>query len=216
MRLTPSPTERTTAATDLILCAQGLLHAADLLRGPGDPWRGRVWAGAFAGLGVAGALGAVAHGLELGEAPLRRTWRGIYLALGLTVACFAAGAVGDAWGRPAGRRAVPALGAAALGFFALSQRLRGGFLVFIVYEAAALLFALGVYARLAQGGRLAGAHLVAAGTLVSLIAAAVQTSRLRVTLLGLPLDNNGLFHLVQMAGLPILAAGLRAGQRSLD
>lgn len=207
--LIESPTERTTAATDAIIAALALAYASSMLGRGG--WRARVWAGAFAALGLAGAQGAAAHGLRLGARAHAALWRALYLTLGVMVALFAAVATADGWGERAGRRALPGLLLAAVGFYGASRRLSHGFLVFIVYEAAALLYALGIYVRLARGGRLAGAELTAAGILIALIAAAVQSSRLRLTILGMPFDNNGLFHLVQIAGLPVLAAGVRAG-----
>jgi hypothetical protein len=204
-----SPTERTTAVTDALIAALGLIYARALL-GRGT-WRARVWAGAFAALGAAGGLGAAAHGLRLSPRAHAAIWRILYLVLGLTVALFAVAATADGWGERAGRRVLPAALLAALGFYGLSQRLARGFIIFLIYEAAALLYALGVYTRLARGGRLAGAELTAAGILIALLAAAIQATRLRVDLFGVPFDNNGLFHLVQIAGLPILAAGVRAG-----
>jgi hypothetical protein len=161
-------------------------------------------------MAAAGALGVAVHGLQMPEARRTALWRPLTLILGGTVALFAAGAVGDLLGERAARRALPGLLLSALAFYALSQRLQRGFLVFIVYEAAAMLFALGAYARLAQGGRLLGAQQMAAGVLLSILAAAVQSTSLELTILGIPLDHNGLFHIVQIAGLPLLAAGLRA------
>lgn len=207
--LIASPTERTTAATDLVIAAMALAYAQDLLAR--RSWRARVWAGAFAALGLAGVLGAAAHGLQIGQRAHNALWRALYLTLGIMVALFASAATADGWGEGAGKRTLPAMLLAALGFYGLSQRLARGFIVFVIYEATALLYALGVYTRLARGGRLAGAELTAAGILLSIIAAAVQASSLRLELLGLPFDHNGLFHLVQIAGLPVLAAGVRAG-----
>lgn len=201
--------EQTTAATDAIIGAMALGYAGALLGRRG--WQARVWAAAFAALSLAGGLGAAAHGLRLGERAYATLWRVLYLTLGVMVALFAAAATGDGWGERAGRRALPGLLLAALGFYGLSQRLARGFLVFVVYEAAALLYALGVYVNLARGGRLVGAELTAAGILISLIAAAVQASSLRLSVLGLPFDHNGLFHLIQIAGLPVLVRGVRAG-----
>lgn len=209
MQLIESPTERTTAATDVVIAALALTYGGRLLRH--HSWRARVWGGALATLGAAGALGAVAHGLKLGPRPLAAIWRAIYFSLGLTVALFAAAATGDGWGQSAGRRALPAMLLAAFGFYTASQRLGRGFIVFIVYEAVALLYALGVYTRLARGGRLDGADRIAAGILLSIIAAGIQASSLRATVAGIPFDNNGLFHLVQIAALPLLAAGVENG-----
>jgi hypothetical protein len=204
-----SPTERTTAATDALIALVALAYARGLLGYAG--WRGRVWAGAFAALGVAGGLGAAAHGLRLTGYARTALWRVLYLILGVTVALFAVAATADGWGERVSRRALPLALLTALGFYGLSQRLARGFLVFLIYEAAAMLYALAVYVRLARGGRLAGAELTAAGILIALLAAAVQASSLKLEVLGVPFDHNGLFHLVQIAGLPVLAAGVRAG-----
>jgi hypothetical protein len=211
MQIIASPTERTTAATDALLGLIAVGYAAELLgRRRRAPWKAGVWAGTFGTLGAAGALGAVVHGLELAPRLRELLWRPLTLVLGVTVALFACGALGDLRGERAARRALPGALLGALGFYALSQRLRRGFLAFIAYEALAMLFALGVYVRLAQAGRLAGAQLMAAGVLLSIIAAAVQASRLELRLAGLPFDHNGLFHIIQIAGMPLLAAGLRA------
>jgi hypothetical protein len=211
IQIIESPTERTTAATDALLAAVSLGYAAELLgRRQSHPWKAGVWAGAFAASGVSGVLGAAAHGFEMPEERRALLWRPLTLTLGITVALFAAGAVGDLLGARAARRALPGLLLSALGFYALKQRLQRGFIIFIIYEAAAMLFALGAYARLVQSGRLDGAQQMAAGVLISIIAAALQASSLELTIFGVPLDHNGLFHIVQIAGLPVLAAGLRA------
>lgn len=211
IQLTQDQREQTTAATNLLLATLAGGYAANLLHLRADRWRTRVWTLAFGGLGVAAGVGAIVHGLQLGERAKALLWRWIYLTLGLVVALFAAGAIRDGWGPRAGRRALPLTLLAGLGFFAISQRVQRGFLVFVVYEASALLFALAVYVRLARNGQLAGAPLVAAGVLLSILAAAVQTTDWELNVFGLPFDHNGLFHLVQLTGLPLLVAGLRAG-----
>ncbi|NNJ09560.1 hypothetical protein EKD04_004395 [Chloroflexales bacterium ZM16-3] len=211
MQIIASPTERTTAATDALIAAISLRYAAELIgRRPRHSWKASVWAGTFATLGLSGALGAVVHGLELSPRRREILWRPLTLILGVTVALFAVGAVGDLLGERAARRALPGLLLSAGGLYVASQRLQRGFLIFIIYEAAAMLFALGAYARLAQAGRFDGAQQMAAGVLISIIAASIQSSSLELTIFGVPLDHNGLFHIVQIAGLPLLAAGLRA------
>ena len=171
-------------------------------------WRARVWVGMFSALGLASALGAVVHGLPVSQRVHNALWKLLYLSLGVVVALFVTTATTDGWGERAGRRALPFMLLTALGFYGASQRLAHGFLVFIVYEAVALLYALAVYTQLARGGRLTGAHLIATGILLSIIAAAVQATDMQADILGLPFDHNGLFHLVQIAGLPVLAAGI--------
>jgi hypothetical protein len=211
MQIIESPTERTTAATDALIAAVSLRYAAELLgRRPNRPWKAGIWAGAFGLMGVASTLGTIVHGLQMSPRRREILWRPLTLILGLTVALFAAGAFGDLLGERAARRALPGLILSALGFYAISQRIQRGFLAFIVYEAVAMLFALGAYARLAQAGRLTGSQQMAAGVLLSILAAAIQASSAKLTIFGVPFDHNGLFHIVQIAGLPLLAAGLRA------
>ena len=70
--------------------------------------------------------------------------------------------------------------------------------------------ALTIYVALSTSGRLPGARLMAAGISLSIAAAAVQASALRLHLI-VPLDHNGLFHLVQMIATVVLAGGVRAG-----
>ena len=54
---------------------------------------------------------------------------------------------------------------------------------------------------------------MAAGILVTLLAAVVQLTDWTVTLVW-PLDHNGIFHLIQMPGLLLMVLGVRRGLRS--
>jgi hypothetical protein len=211
VQIISSPTERTTAATDAILGIVSLRYAAELLAyRRRQPWKAGVWAATFGAIGASGSLGTAIHGFEM-PAPRRAAlWRVLDLLLGVTVALFATAAVGDLHGEQVARRTLPGLLLGALGFYALKQRLKRGFLIFLIYAASAMLFALGGYIRLARAGQLVGAPQIAAAILISIIAAAIQSSSLKLTLLGIQLDHNGLYHLIQIAGLPLLAAGLRA------
>ena len=85
----------------------------------------------------------------------------------------------------------------------------GIFFLFIVYEVAALIFALGAYIFLAIQQNLPGACLMAAGILVSIIAAGIQTNKSVILTFVWRFDHNGIYHLVQVVGLLLLFAGLR-------
>lgn len=211
MQIIAAPHERTTAATDAIMGLIAARYAIELghLR-RSDPWKIGLWQNAYGAFALSSVIGAFTHGFVHSEQTHKTLWRILYPVLGGVVALFATGAVRDGWGEPAGRRALPAFLLSAGGFFVASEHLPGGFRVFLAYEAVAMLFALGVYVRLARAGQLQGAELMAAAVLISIIAAAAQASSLKVNMLGVPFDNNGLFHLIQMAGLPVLNAGLRA------
>lgn len=147
--LNPSLSEFTTAATDAAMGVLSLLLRLDLRRlRVRSAWQRNVWSEVF-GLLVAGSvLGAITHGFELSAAVRAQIWLPLYLSLGLAVALFVVGAVGDLMGEAAGRRLFPWALAAGVGFFAASQWLGGAFL----YEGAAMLLALAIYVRVAMRG----------------------------------------------------------------
>ncbi len=209
MDLAGVATERTTAATDAILAVAALAGILSLRRRTPRSFGRTVWLAALGSIVLASMLGAVAHGLELRPAMRELLWQPLYLALGVTMALFVVGAVADWRGAPTGRRVLAPMLALALVFYGITRLTGGSFLAFVVYEAAALLFALGVYLRLAGGAARAGAASMAAAMAVSLAAGAVQASGLGPVRIVWAFDHNGLFHLVQLAGLVLLVGGLR-------
>jgi len=209
MDLVGVATERTTAATDAVL-ALAAAAAILVLRRTTPPSFGRaVWQAALVALALASVLGAVAHGLELPSATRELLWQPLYLALGVTMALFVVGAVRDWRGDAAGRRVLVPMLALAVVFYGITRLTGGSFLAFVVYEAAALLFSLGVYLRLAVGPARAGAAPMAAALAVSLAAGVVQASGVGPVRLVWDFDHNGVFHLVQLVGLALLLTGLR-------
>jgi Family of unknown function (DUF6962) len=213
VQLNPSATELTTAATDAAL---GFLCLAVLLRLVAIPvsatWKRALWCWVFGLLGLASVLGAVVHGLELPESLFQVLWQPLYLLLGLTVALFLIGGIHDWRGEAAARALLPwAIGLGA-SFFALTQLLGGAFLIFVVYEATAMVATLAMYTFLSATGRLTGAGMITLGIGLSIVAAAVQASALGVRLI-VPFDHNGLFHLVQLTAIIALENGVRRGLR---
>jgi hypothetical protein len=164
----------------------------------------------FGLLVVASVLGTVVHGLELSESLRSVLWRPLYLSLGLTVALFLIGGMHDWRGEAAARALLPWAIAIGVSFFAVTQLSGGAFLIFVVYEATAMLATLAMYVFLSITGRLAGAGMMTVGIGLSIVAAAVQASPLSVRLI-VPFDHNGLFHLVQLTATVALANGLRRG-----
>jgi hypothetical protein len=195
----------------LTLLALGCaLHLLQI--GQADPWKAGLWAWAFGLLALAAALGTVAHGFKMSVATNQRFWQPLNLALGLTVALFVVGVVYDVWGLAAAQQILPIMLGVGVVFFVI-QAIRDIFLVFIIYEAVAMLFALGTYGWLAATGRLPGAGWMAAGVLVTIIAAAVQAGwngRQQPLTFIWQFDQNGLYHLIQMVGVILLLLGLRA------
>ena len=214
MALTHIPTEQTTAITDLILavlavgCAVYLNRIGDLAR-----WKTNLWTAVLAFLAAAAALGAAVHGFQMAPAFQALLWHPIKLFLGLLVALFIVAAVYDIRGEAAARRLLPVMVLVGVGFFGITLIWPGRFLVFIVYEILAMLFALAGYIWLAGRGRLRGAWLMTGGILTTIAAAGVQAGRLLAFTLIWPFDHNGVYHLIQMAGIALIAAGLRKDLR---
>lgn len=210
MRLNPVPTELTTAATDAALALLAVACIVILYRHrQGDPWKAGLWSLILALLGLASVLGALAHGLDL-PAPLRDAlWQPLYLALGLVVALFVVAAAFDRFGLELGSRLLPIMALVGIGFYAITRLFTGTFLVFILYEAVGMLVALALYVSLGRRRRGEGwVRLMVAGIALTIVAAAIQaTEGVRVTLIW-PFDHNGVFHLIQMAALIVLVAGV--------
>jgi hypothetical protein len=212
MEYTKNPAEQTTATTDLILAAVSLVGIICLQWGPvsaSEFVRLTVWSAAVGLIGLAAALGAAAHGLILKQRLHRRVWRILNAALAMAVALFVVGVVIDLWGVPASYLALPLMLLTGLGFYVLTSFIPGIFFVFIVYEGLALAFALGAYVFLSLRGELAGAGLMAAGILVSIVAAVVQSRKSISFTLIWHFDHNGIYHLIQIIGLIFLVVGLK-------
>ena len=207
LQLTAIATERTTAATDALLAVAVVAGITWLHRHAPASLRRTVWLSGLALFALAAVLGAIAHGVELDPRTRELLWQPLFLALGAALALFSAGAIGDWRGDASARRALPFLLAVALGFYLLTRLSGGKFLVFVLFEAAALLFALAVYVGLALRKR-TGAGLVVVGLVLSLVGAVLQATSLSLWFIW-EFNHNGLYHLVQLIGVIFLITGLR-------
>lgn len=210
MQLNPVPTELTTAATDVALgvLAVGCVSYLAQVREK-DPWKIGLWNWLFGLLAAAALLGAVAHGFVWSVAVWDLIWLPLFLLLGLAVALFVVAAIYDWRGLAAAKKSMPLLIALAVIFFGITQVMSGAFLVFVLYEAVAMLFAFGLYGYLAAttSNRAMGVMLVGVG--LNIVAAAIQATQAVSFTLIWPFDHNGVFHLVQMVALVVLCVGIR-------
>lgn len=179
-----------------------------------DPWKVKIWAWTFGLLAVAAALGAVAHGFQMSKIVNEWLWRPLNLTLAWLIALFVVAVVYDIWGVALAQRVVlPAL-VVGLIFFGLTLINPTSFLPFIIYEVAAMLFALGGYGWLMWSGRLPGAGWMTAGVLATISAAVVQAlwnGKENPLIIIWQFDQNGVYHLIQMVGVALLLVGLRLG-----
>jgi hypothetical protein len=180
MRLAPSATELTTAATDAVLGAMCVWILGWLLSQHAlSSWKKLAWGSPFGFLVLASALGAMAHGLQLSESVLRIVWQPLYLSLGLAVAFFLVAGIGEWRGEAAARASIPWAIGAGVSSLALTWLFDGAFVVFVIYEAAAMMAALAIFLFLSIVRRSPGAGLVAWGIGLTLFAAGIQVSPLQ-------------------------------------
>ncbi|TVR61256.1 MAG: hypothetical protein EA426_03700 [Spirochaetaceae bacterium] len=172
------------------------------------PQRATVWALAFGFLTVAGLLGFVAHGFVLSPETLRFLWQPLFLCLGLTISMFAVGVIIDLKESSVSPAVIVASAVIAVLFYATTHLFSGDFLVFIVYEAFVMLFAIVAYLIILVKRRESYARWMLAGIVVTLIAAVIQaTGTASITIIW-EFDHNGIFHLVQILGILLILTGL--------
>jgi len=213
VRLSRSETELTTAATDAVLGAVCLGCAFALWLTPARTGLGRsLWTAIFLLMACGAWLGAVAHGVQLAATTQVRIWPPLYTSLGLAVALVVVAAVRDWQGDQVARFLLPWAVSVGVASAVVNLWWGGSFLGFVVYEAVALLAALVIYGTLALRTQVNGAGTIAAGIVVSMLAAAIQASHLQARVL-VRFDHNGLFHLVQIVATALIFAGARTRLR---
>jgi hypothetical protein len=202
-----SPTELTTAATDVLLALVCIACARYVgSRGNGAPrllpWKLAYWLFAAAAL-----LGAIAHALHVPDAMYRVIWGPIYFCLGLAIACFLIGVIHDV--APARLRTLqPIVVGMGLLCFGVAWVFPTAFVIFLAWQGIGLLVAIVVYLTYWVSRTLPGAGWISVGLIISMAAAVIQgTAAVTFTLIW-PFDHNGVFHLVQLPGLAAIAYGL--------
>jgi hypothetical protein len=215
MQFIDIPTEQTTAITDLVLTlfsvwALIIIHK----RGKSKPGKSRIWKWVFTLLAIAAFFGFLAHGFQMNEKTNYLLWQPLNLALGLSVSLFAAGAIFDMRKGNLPRAIVPGLITLGIIFYFITVFIPGSFMIFIIYEAVVMIFALTAYIYLASKKLLTGAWWMVTGIVLTITAAAVQASgSVRVNMIW-EFDNNGVFHIIQMIGIVVLVNGLLIDFRS--
>lgn len=210
MELNPANIERITAAATIPFSAVATYGAVYVWRWRKlQPLKAALWAGMFASLMVACDLAIAVHGFQLEPEVLKLLQSGIEAALVLTAACFAAAAMYDLGGTGTTRRGAPVLLALAGGVLLCVALGSQSVLPVTLYESAAMLFCLVVYALLAVRRQFRGAGWMIAGVgLMILPAVLTATPAITFTLI-LPFNHSGVFNPVQMPGLICLLIGLR-------
>jgi hypothetical protein len=210
MPFTDIATEQTTAITDLMLAVQAMgirvyLGRAQTTR----PFATTIWSWIFTLAAFASILGAVAHGFEMSAKLNAILWVPLYFALGMIVALFLVAGFAHRWSDGLARRCLPISVCVGVAFFVATQLWSDSFILFVAYEAVAMLIVLALYTSCFwQTFDRRGSGFLAMGVFVGLLSAMVDAQHtLRVTCIW-TFDNHGVFHLIQMLSFLLLAIGL--------
>lgn len=207
---TDIPAEQTTAITDVILAIVSGSGAYWIYRAGKkvDTIKTKTWTISFVLLTIAAVIGSIAHGINMSEETNRLIWHPLNLSLGLSVALFVVGVIYDIREFEIPKLYVVMIILSGLVFFGITLIYPGLFFVFILYEAIAMFFALSSYTFLLVTRKLPGSGFMFTGILISITASVVQAlPSISVTVIWI-FDHNGLFHLIQIAGLFFLYIGL--------
>jgi hypothetical protein len=216
LQITNIPNEQTTAATDVFLAILAFIITVKIyLSGKGvDLKKARIWIWVFGLLTFASVIGAYAHGFKMSKLTNYVLWQPLNLSLGLAVGLFAAGVVYDFKNFTLPKAMIPVVLICAIIFYTITVIFPNALAVFIICEAILMLFALVAYTILASRKTIKGAGLMAAGILVTIIAAVIQAIKATKIIFIREFDHNGIFHIVQMIGLIILLKGLQTEFKS--
>jgi hypothetical protein len=211
MNFTQIPTEQTTAITDLLLgiVALWLTIRIRTKTYEFDKKKALIWISVFGCLAIAALIGTIAHGIEMSKETNLLIWHPVILSLGLTVALFAAGAIYDLNGFYLPTVTILILLLIGIFFFIITLMGPGSFLVFIIYEALAMIFALVTYTVLTLRKKIVGGVFMIAGVIISLVASVIQTLDFVHLTIIWPFDHNGLFHVLQIVGMISLFFGVK-------
>ena len=213
MTVTTAPTEITTSITDIIIVIECIIIVTHLWQdASGNRWKAGLWSWVFGLLGFASFLGAIAHGIQIPKIFSNFIWKPLYMSLGLVVSLFLVGVFFDWQGRDMAKKLMPWSIVVGISFYLLTEFFDGAFLVFVVYEAVGMLIALVIYIYLAVTHRVKGAGIIAFAIFLNLVAAVIQASPLKVSII-VPFDHNGIFHLVQILGIAVLGKGLHVSMK---
>jgi hypothetical protein len=201
-----SATEFSTGLLAAVL-ALVALGAAIVIESQYEPWRGRLWYWGFVLLGLAAALGALGHGVQMSFAIYRWIWHVINFLLPISLALLVANAADARWGRLAGKRALLLGLLVAVGYFVATLFFAGVYFgAFLGLAAVGQLLALWAYLKEARVGT-PGAAPIALGLTLSLVATLVQLLGSPGLPLLLQLDSNGIFLLLEVVAVLLVAVG---------
>ena len=169
--------------------------------------KSKLWQAIFAMLCVSNLLAAVVHGFHISTQASNLIWIPINFILGLLIALLMSAAINDYRGESSMKKCFPYLIGIALIFFLMTQFNRDTFLIFIAYQSIYMLFILGIYLHLAIKKNL-GTGFISMGIFLFILAAVAQAiGRYQLDLI-VPVNQDGLYHLIGIPSTILLTLGV--------
>jgi len=201
-----SATERTTAATDLMLAVEFLLFAIFFFKSVTDYRRAAAWSVPFLLLAGAFFIGAIAHGIQMPENINKRLWLLLAGSSAFGLAHLVSASVGE-W-RPAWyKKSLIGMSLAAIIFIGITVKF-SSFTVYVVFIVITMALVSWLNAMCVEQSGNKKHVLIIFGAVLTAIASLVQLIKsIHFTIIW-EFDYNGAFHLVQIFAGILLGLGI--------
>ncbi|PWQ96748.1 DUF6962 family protein [Leucothrix arctica] len=169
--------------------------------------KAKLWKAVFVMLFVSNILASLVHGLSIDIETSELIWIPINLILGLMIALLMSAALYDYLGKDTMQKYFPYLIGVAVIFFAMTQFNRDTFLIFIAYQSIYMLLILTMYIHLAIKKHV-GAGVICVGMFLFILAAVAQAIGPYELALFIPINQDGLYHLIGIPSTILLTIGV--------
>ena len=210
------PYELFTASTNILWALVALILFVVISKNSvSSDTKAKLWKAIFIMLFVSNILASLAHGLSMSPETNKLIWIPINLILGLLIALLMSAALYDYLGKRSMKQYFPYLIGIASVFFIMTQFYRDTFLIFVAYQSLYMLLIMGMYLHLATK-QYVGAAVISLGMLLFIIAAFAQgIGRYELDLV-LPVNQDGLYHLIGIPSTILLAIGVIKSLKNSD
>jgi len=214
IQLIESATERTTAATDLILAVEFLLFAIFFIQSASDNKRAASWSIPFLLLAGAFLIGAIAHGFQMPEKTNRVLWLFLAGCSAFGLAHLVSASAGE-WNPAWYKKSVIGMSVAAIIFIGITVKF-SSFTVYVVFIVITMTLMSWINAHCFKRSGNKKHVLIIFGAVLTVIASLLQLIKsIHFTIIW-EFNYNGAFHLVQMLAGVFLGLGIIGVIRSAN
>jgi uncharacterized membrane protein len=206
LQMIENATERTTAATDLVLAVEFLLFAIFFFKSASDNKRAAAWGIPFLLLAGAFLIGAIAHGLQMPEKINKLLWLLLAVGSAFGLAHLVSASVGE-WKPAWYKKSVIGMSLAAIIFVGITVNF-SSFTIYVVFIVTTMALVALLNVICFEKSRNRKHLLIIFGAVLTAIASLVQLIKsIHFTIIW-EFDYNGAFHLIQMLAGILLGLGI--------